>query len=157
MFNEQFIDEKYNESLKNELLNNIKSCITDQLKTLVRTQISELRLELMNALLAERFNNDENFMFQDPNYGLIRHMEKEIEFLRSQAKKKDIIIREITTKSLLHTNEENMHCKCINDYTFKQQIPEKIKNSDTITKDNDIENSINIEAIIEDSTVFKKS
>ena len=157
MFNEQFIDEKYNESLKNELLNNIKSCITDQLKTLVCTQISELRLELMNALLAERFNNDENFMFQDPNYGLIRHMEKEIEFLRSQAKKKDIIIREITTKSLLHTNEENMHCKCINDNTFKQQIPEEIKNSDTITKDNDIENSINIEAIIEDSTVFKKS
>lgn len=155
LINEQFIDEKYNESLKNELLNNIKSCISDQLKTLVRTQISELRSELMNVLLAERFNNDENFMFQDPNYGLIRHMEKEIEFLRSQAKEKDIIIREITTKSLLHINEKNIHCKCINDNTFKQQIPEEIKNSDTITKDNDIENSINIEAIIEDSTAFK--
>ena len=83
-------------------------------------------------------------MFQDPNYGLIRYMEKEIEFLRSQAKEKDIIIREITTKSLLHINEKNVHCKCINDNTFKQQIPEEIKNSDTITKDNDIENSINI-------------
>ena len=83
-------------------------------------------------------------MFQDPNYGLIRHMEKEIEFLRSQAKEKDIIIREITTRSLLHINEKNIHCKSINDNTFKQQIPEEIKNSDTITKDNDIENSINI-------------
>ena len=76
LINEQFIDEKYNESLKNELLNNIKSCISDQLKTLVRTQISELRSELMNVLLAESFDNDENFMFQDRNYGLIRHMEK---------------------------------------------------------------------------------
>ena len=45
LINEQFIDEKYNASLKNELLNNIKSCISDQLKTLVRTQISELRYE----------------------------------------------------------------------------------------------------------------
>ena len=41
LINEQFIDEKYNESLKNELLNNIMSCISDQLKALVRTQISE--------------------------------------------------------------------------------------------------------------------
>ena len=77
----------------------------------------------MNVLLAERFNNDENFMFQDPNYGLIRHLEKEIEFLRSQGTEKDIIIREITTKSLLHINEKNVHSKCINDNTFKQQIP----------------------------------
>ena len=64
LINEQFIDEKYNESLKNELFNNIKSCILDQLKTLVGTQISELRSELMNVLLAGRFKNDENFMFK---------------------------------------------------------------------------------------------
>ena len=55
----------------------------------------------------------------------------------------------------MHINEKNVHCKCINDNTFKQQSPEEIKNSDTITKDKDIKNSINIEAIIEDSTAFK--